>query len=106
MGALIAYWNAFIVIDITFIITEAVLTIDNKKNYTDKRRLCNSANYTGMMILRLGTNDQNGTILFMADGLLRSMLLLKKTSMMIWESATLKMSLRMLSTRLEARNSG
>ena len=56
--------------------------------------------------LRLGANDQMSNILFMADGLLRSMLLLKKTSMMIWESATLKMSLRMLSTRLEARNSG
>ena len=47
-GALIAYWNAFIVIDITFIITEAVLTIDNNKNYADECRLCNSANYTGM----------------------------------------------------------
>jgi len=55
---------------------------------------------------RMTLNAQNGNILFMADGLLRSMLLLKKTSMMIKESATLKMSLRMLSTRLEARNSG
>ena len=36
LGVLIAYWNAFIVIDITFIITEAVLTIDNNKNDTDE----------------------------------------------------------------------
>jgi hypothetical protein len=35
-GALIADWNAFIVIDITFIITEAVLTIDKQENYTDE----------------------------------------------------------------------
>ncbi len=44
----IAYWNAFIVFDITWIITEAVLTIDNKKNYMDECWLCNRANYTGM----------------------------------------------------------
>ena len=48
-GALIAYWNAFlIVIDITLIIMEAVLTIDNKKNYIHECWFCNSANYTGM----------------------------------------------------------
>ena len=95
----------------THLLSLILLELSRKLSWqlTTRRIIWMNVDYATELITqewRLAACSKWSDILFMADGLLRSMLLLKKTSMMIWESATLKMSLRMLSTRLEARNSG